>query len=97
MGAAHVAVNARDSNKFTVSVNVEPQSKVIFNLTYEELLVRKHNKYEMVINLNPGQLVKDLQVQVNINETRKIINVETPAIRSGNEILDPSKIQRKFI
>ncbi|GLV32310.1 hypothetical protein CBL_00979 [Carabus blaptoides fortunei] len=87
-GAAHVAVSARDSNKFTVSVNVEPLSKVTFNLTYEELLVRKHGEYEVVINLHPGQLVADLAVNVHLNETRKITEVKTPPLRSGNKITD---------
>jgi len=48
--------SARDSNKFTVSVNVEAESKVTFNLTYEQLLNRKLGIYENVINLQPGQV-----------------------------------------
>ncbi|GLV32309.1 hypothetical protein CBL_00980 [Carabus blaptoides fortunei] len=86
--AAHVAVSARDSNQFTVSVNVEPLSKITFNLTYEELLVRKHGEYEVVVNLHPGQLVADLAVNVHLNETRKITEVRTPPLRSGNKITD---------
>ena len=50
------ARSARDSNSFTVSLNVEPQNKVSFNLTYEELLTRKLGLYEHVITLNPGQV-----------------------------------------
>ncbi|KAJ8920664.1 hypothetical protein NQ315_004803 [Exocentrus adspersus] len=94
--AGHVAVNARDSNKFTVSVNVEPESKVTFLLTYEELLERKNDQYELILNIHPGQIVKDLNVQVLINETRPLKFVRTPSLRSGNEIsknedkLDPS-------
>lgn len=88
IGAAHVAVDARDSNRFTVSVNIEPFEKVIFNLTYEQLLVRKHSKYEMIINLHPGQLVKDLNVDVYINETKPLLNIASPALRSGNEIVE---------
>lgn len=48
--------SARDSNVFTVSVNVEPQSKVTFNLTYEQLLARTLGLYENIINVNPGQV-----------------------------------------
>lgn len=48
--------SARDSNVFTVSVNVEPQSKVTFNLTYEQLLTRTLGLYENIINVNPGQV-----------------------------------------
>lgn len=35
---------------------MEPQNKVSFNLTYEELLTRKLGLYDHVITLNPGQV-----------------------------------------
>ncbi|CAH1130948.1 unnamed protein product [Ceutorhynchus assimilis] len=84
--AAHVAVSARDSNRFTVSVNVEPESKAIFYLTYEELLLRKDEKYDIVLNIHPGQPVKNLEVKVNIMESRPLKFVKTPSLRSGNEV-----------
>ncbi|XP_060517468.1 inter-alpha-trypsin inhibitor heavy chain H4-like isoform X3 [Cylas formicarius] len=84
--AGHVAVSARDSNRFTVSVNIEPQSKVVFYLRYEELLSRKNEKYEILLNIHPGQPVKNLKVQVNIVESRPLKFVKTPSLRSGNEI-----------
>lgn len=84
--AAHVSVSARDSNRFTVSVNVEPQKKAIFYLKYEELLARQNERYELVINIHPGQPVKQLDVQVNIDESRPLKFVKAPALRSGNEI-----------
>lgn len=96
LGAAHVAADTRDSNRFTVSMNVEPFDKVIFNLTYEQLLNRKHGKYEMAINLHPGQYVKDLSVDVYINETRRLKDVTAPALRSGNEISDNKKSNNFF-
>ncbi|XP_049822945.1 inter-alpha-trypsin inhibitor heavy chain H4-like isoform X1 [Aethina tumida] len=85
-GAAHVRVRARDSNRFTVNVNVEPESKAIFYLTYEELLQRQLEQYEVVLNIQPGQPVKDLDVKVYIDETRPLKFVRTPALRTGNEI-----------
>lgn len=88
--AAHVALSARDSNRFTVSVNVEPQKKVTFNLTYEELLTRKLGLYNHVINLQPGQEVQDLQVRVLISESRNVTILQVPEVRSGNEI-DPDQ------
>ncbi|XP_069668862.1 inter alpha-trypsin inhibitor, heavy chain 4-like isoform X2 [Periplaneta americana] len=88
--AAHVALSARDSNRFTVSVNVEPQKKVTFNLTYEELLTRRLGEYNHVINLHPGQEVRDLQVDVYISESRNITSLRVPELRSGNEI-DPEQ------
>ncbi|XP_050055035.1 inter-alpha-trypsin inhibitor heavy chain H4-like isoform X2 [Aphis gossypii] len=84
--AAHVEQNVRDSNKFTVSVNVEAESKVTFNLTYEQLLNRKLGIYENVINLQPGQVVKNLQVIVDIEESSNITTLEVPDIKTANEI-----------
>ncbi|XP_018570732.1 inter-alpha-trypsin inhibitor heavy chain H4-like isoform X2 [Anoplophora glabripennis] len=94
--AGHVAACARNSNRFTVSVNVEPEAKVVFLLTYEELLERRNGQYELIVNIRPGQIVKNLNVKVQINETRPLKFVKTPSLRSGNEIsknedkLDPS-------
>ncbi|XP_052123133.1 inter-alpha-trypsin inhibitor heavy chain H4 isoform X5 [Frankliniella occidentalis] len=84
--AAHVAVSARDSNSFTVSLNVEAQNKVSFNLTYEELLTRKLGLYDHVITLNPGQVVQDLQVLVHIKENKNITKLRVPEFTSGNKI-----------
>ncbi|XP_069689638.1 inter-alpha-trypsin inhibitor heavy chain H4-like isoform X2 [Periplaneta americana] len=84
--AAHVAASARDSKRFTVSVNVEPKKKVTFNLTYEELLSRKLGTYKHVINLDPGQIVRDLSVEVHINESADITTLNVPALRTSNEI-----------
>nr|XP_023015428.1 inter-alpha-trypsin inhibitor heavy chain H4-like isoform X6 [Leptinotarsa decemlineata] len=84
--AGHVEVSARDSNRFTVSVNVEPEAKAVFLLTYEELLEREHNQYELVLNIHPGQIIKDLNVEVLVNESRPLKFVKTPSLRSGNEV-----------
>ncbi|KAK5647081.1 hypothetical protein RI129_005545 [Pyrocoelia pectoralis] len=86
VAAGYVAVNARDSNRFTVSVNIRPEEKAAFYLTYEQFLVRKNELYEQVINIHPGQPVKNLGVQVVISESRKITNLKAPPLRSGNEI-----------
>ncbi|EFA04008.2 inter-alpha-trypsin inhibitor heavy chain H4 isoform X2 [Tribolium castaneum] len=84
--AAHVEANARDSNRFTVSLNIEPQKKAVFTLTYEELLQRQNEQYEVVINIHPGQPVKDLNVEVHIDESRPLKFVKSPPLRTGNEI-----------
>lgn len=86
LGAAHVAKSTRDSNRFTVTVNVEAEAKVAFYLSYEQLLQWHDNHYEQVININPGQPVKDLSVEVVIVESRKISYLNAPPLRSGNEI-----------
>uniref|UniRef100_A0A1Y1M955 Inter-alpha-trypsin inhibitor heavy chain H4-like n=2 Tax=Photinus pyralis TaxID=7054 RepID=A0A1Y1M955_PHOPY len=84
--AAHVAVSARDSSRFTVSANVKPEEKAAFYLTYEEFLVRRNDHYEQIINIHPGQPVKNLLVEVVISESRKITHLKAPPLRSGNEI-----------
>lgn len=73
-----------------MSVNVEPQKKATFNLTYEELLTRRLGQYSHVINLHPGQEVRDLQVHVSISERRNMTTLRVPELRSGNEI-DPDQ------
>ncbi|XP_075984251.1 inter-alpha-trypsin inhibitor heavy chain H4-like isoform X3 [Anticarsia gemmatalis] len=86
IGAAHISAKARDSNHFTVAVNVEASSNAIFNLTYEELLVRRNGVYNHAINLHPGALVPKLTVTVHIKESEKLIELRVPEIRTGNEI-----------
>ena len=39
-------------------MNVAALAKVTFNLTYEELLTRRKGRYELAINVNPGQVKK---------------------------------------
>ncbi|XP_065334844.1 inter-alpha-trypsin inhibitor heavy chain H4-like [Cloeon dipterum] len=85
--AGHVATaTVRDSNQVRISVNVGPQSKVTFNVTYEELLVRRKGRYELSINVNPRQVVPDLAIDVFIKENRNITLLQVPEFRSSNEI-----------
>lgn len=69
-----------------MTVNVEPNSKAIFNLTYEELLVRRNGVYNHAINLHPGALVPRMEVRVHIKESQKIKLLRVPELRTGNEI-----------
>lgn len=69
--AGHV-VSVRDSNRFAVSVNIQPHSNTTFYLTYEELLARKEEKYEIVLNIHPGQPVKNFTIQVIQNNQSEI-------------------------
>ncbi|XP_045510571.1 inter-alpha-trypsin inhibitor heavy chain H4-like isoform X2 [Colias croceus] len=85
-GAAHISAKARDSNHFMVSVNVEANTTAVFNLTYEELLVRRNGVYNHDINLHPGALVPKMKVTVHIRETEKITKLRVPEVRTGNEI-----------
>ena len=68
-----------------MSVNIEPLKEVVFNLTYEELLSRRHRSYSDVINLDPGQIVEDFSVTVNIEESTNIVDLKVPSLRVNEE------------
>lgn len=73
---------SRDSNIFKISVNVAARSKIDFNLTYQELLSRRFGIYEHCINIDPGQVVRDLRIDVFIRESRRITSLKVPPIRN---------------
>lgn len=52
----------RKMEQFQVSVSVAPAGKVTFELVYEELLKRRLGVYELLLKVQPRQLVKHLQV-----------------------------------
>merc|ERR1711874_346339 len=85
-GAGLVSKVSRDSSVFSVDANVEPGDKVVFRLTYEELLERRNGRYEYAININPGQVVEDFRVIVNINESLPLTDLKGPKIVETNEI-----------
>ncbi|KAJ9598932.1 hypothetical protein L9F63_010526, partial [Diploptera punctata] len=74
----------RNSNVFKVSVNVEKQNKVLFHVTYEELLSRKLGLYKHIINLDPGQIVQDFKVVVNIEESTDITELKVAALKQND-------------
>ncbi|WAR26685.1 ITIH6-like protein [Mya arenaria] len=80
--AGHVGTRSRETNRFTLSVSVAPQGKVTFNLTYQELLRRKHGYYEQVVYIDPGQEVDDLQVRISVMESRNITRLTVPPLRN---------------
>ncbi|XP_064603732.1 inter-alpha-trypsin inhibitor heavy chain H4-like isoform X2 [Liolophura sinensis] len=73
-------IRARESNKFTASVNVAAAMSVTFELTYQELLERRLGLYEHVIYIDPGQPVADMKVDVYIVESRVITDLSVPPI-----------------
>ncbi|XP_013407759.1 inter-alpha-trypsin inhibitor heavy chain H3 isoform X1 [Lingula anatina] len=83
--AGHVSAKPRETNRFKVAVNVAAQSKITFNITFQELLQRKLGLYEHVINVNPGQVVRDLKVDVYIHESREITVLKVPPLRVPGE------------
>jgi uncharacterized protein YegL len=70
------------------SANVEAGDKVRFKLTYEELLQRKNGQYDYNINVNPGQVVDDFTIVININESLPLKDIKVPIMENvkDNEI-----------
>jgi len=97
IGAGIVEKDTRDSNIFNVDTNLEPGAKVLFTLTYEELLERKDSKYKYILNLNPGVVVKDFLVQININESLPLSFISAPEILESNELDASDKVEENRI
>merc|ERR1712130_738346 len=89
-GAGLVSQDAKDANKFTVSTNIEGGQEVVFRLIYDELLGRKEGMYRQEINIDPQQIVEDFRVEVFINESLPITEVNVPELLESNSI-DPSE------
>ncbi|KAG8128264.1 hypothetical protein E2320_015128 [Naja naja] len=85
--AGLVKAAGRKTEKFSVSVNIASSSKVIFQLTYEELLKRKFGKYEVFIQVNPKQLVNKFEIEANIFEPQGISELEVEGTFLNNELL----------
>merc|ERR1719346_602624 len=88
--AGLVSQDAKDGNKFTVSTNIKGGQEVVFRLTYDELLGRKEGMYRQEINIDPQQIVEDFRVEVFINESLPITEVNVPELLESNSI-DPSE------
>merc|ERR1711936_1469771 len=95
-GAGLVSQDAKDANKFTVSTNIEGGQEVVFRLTYDELLGRKEGMYRQEINIDPQQIVEDFRVEVFINESLPITEVNVPELLESNSIDPTEEAQNSF-
>lgn len=68
-----------------LTVNIAAGSRVVFTLIYDELLARRRSLYQHIISIDPGQTVSDLQVKVNILESRPITVLQVPLVRNMHE------------
>ena len=69
------------------SVNLEPAGKLTFTLTYEELLKRVNSKYEYILHVQPGQIVKDYRADIYLNESLPMKSIHVPELKTNpNEI-----------
>merc|ERR1711971_691945 len=96
-GAGLVSQDAKDANKFTVSTNIEGEQEVVFRLTYDELLGRKKGMYRQEINIDPQQIVEDFRVEVFINESLPITEVNVPELLQSNSIDPSEETQNSFV
>merc|ERR1719264_344185 len=96
-GAGLVSQDAKDANKFTVSTNIEGGQEVVFRLTYDELLGRKEGMYRQEINIDPQQIVEDFRVEVFINESLPITEVNVPELLQSNSIDPYEETQNSFV
>ncbi|XP_039403070.1 inter-alpha-trypsin inhibitor heavy chain H4 isoform X5 [Mauremys reevesii] len=94
--AGLVKTTGRKLEQFHVSVNVASDSKVTFELIYEELLKRQLGKYELLFKVRPKQLVKHFQIDVHIFEPQGINFLETDSTFMTNELTEAlTKVQNE--
>ncbi|XP_042535896.1 inter-alpha-trypsin inhibitor heavy chain H4 isoform X1 [Dipodomys spectabilis] len=86
--AGLIKATGRKTEQFQVSVNVAPSAKVTFELVYEELLRRHLGAYELLLKVQPQQLVKHLQMDIHIFEPQGISFLETESTFMTNELED---------
>uniref|UniRef100_A0A3B4BWX1 Inter-alpha-trypsin inhibitor heavy chain 3 n=1 Tax=Pygocentrus nattereri TaxID=42514 RepID=A0A3B4BWX1_PYGNA len=84
--AGMVSSVGRTLEEFKTSVTVAAFSKVTFELTYEELLIRRLGKYQLLINAQPMQPVADFKVDVHIKEGPDISLLEVKGGLNTNEL-----------
>nr|XP_060487246.1 inter-alpha-trypsin inhibitor heavy chain H4 isoform X6 [Panthera onca] len=92
--AGLIKATGRKMEQFQVSVNVAPSAKVTFELVYEELLKRRLEVYELLLKIQPQQLVKHLQMDIHIFEPQGISFLETESTFMTNELADALTISR---
>ncbi|KAL6464274.1 hypothetical protein MHYP_G00265910 [Metynnis hypsauchen] len=86
--AGMVSSVGRTLEEIKTSVTVAASSKVTFELTYEELLIRCLGKYQLLINAQPMQPVADFKVDVYINEGPDISFLEVKGGLNTQELTD---------
>ncbi|EDL07500.1 mCG120277, partial [Mus musculus] len=81
--AAHVGIRDRESENFRISTMLAAGTKATFALAYEELLQRHQGRYQLVVGLRPGQLVRKLNVEITVSERTGIAYVHIPPLRTS--------------
>uniref|UniRef100_A0A8C0JUN6 Inter-alpha-trypsin inhibitor heavy chain 4 n=1 Tax=Canis lupus dingo TaxID=286419 RepID=A0A8C0JUN6_CANLU len=92
--AGLVKATGRKTEQFQVSVNVAPAAKVTFELVYEELLKRQLGVYELLLKVQPQQLVKHLQMDIHIFEPQGISFLKTESTFMTSELANALTISQ---
>ncbi|XP_069824044.1 inter-alpha-trypsin inhibitor heavy chain H3-like [Dendropsophus ebraccatus] len=85
--AGLVRASGRNTERFSMSVNVAPESEVTFELVYEEMLKRRLGKYEIVIKVQPKTLIRKYEIKVDIQEPQGISFLNASASFLKNDLL----------
>ncbi|XP_027692649.1 inter-alpha-trypsin inhibitor heavy chain H4-like isoform X1 [Vombatus ursinus] len=83
-----IKATGRNLEQFQVSVNVAPTANATFELVYEELLKRQLGKYELMLKVQPQQLVKHLQIDIHIFEPQGISSLDTEIAFMTKDLAD---------
>ncbi|XP_049718033.1 inter-alpha-trypsin inhibitor heavy chain H4 [Elephas maximus indicus] len=92
--AGLVKATGRKMEQFQVSVSVAPAAKITFELVYEELLKRQLGVYELLLKVQPQQLVKHLQMDIHIFEPQGISLLETESTFMTKELANALTISQ---
>ena len=71
----------RGMDVFEIAMNIAPNSKAVFRLNYQHLLVRRRGYYQETISIRPKQVVPHLQVDIDVVEPQGLSYVEVMKIR----------------
>ena len=92
-----VEQDSRDTNIVVIKTNIEPAEKVLFRLTYDELLERTQGSYKQTFMVNPGQIVEDYIIKVNIKESLPIALLVAPQLKISNELILVKRAQTALL
>ncbi|XP_067684159.1 inter-alpha-trypsin inhibitor heavy chain H3-like [Haliotis asinina] len=81
-------IRPRNTNRFTIGVDIAPRSVATFHLTYQEVLQRRLGTYKQVTYLDLAQPVPDLRVDVAIQESRDLTYLKVLPIKNSNFVTD---------
>lgn len=86
-----IILPCRGTNLFRIRINTAAQTRATFVLEYEELLDRRLSKYRQTINLNPGSIIQDFNVNV------RAIDEQGIASYSASDFATTSRISNQEV